>query len=67
MFHDCVEPCDNPGSCQWCDGGLAFCVVCKEGEAGLANVCPGPKLEPDHRDVPMGPMSQEAKDNLGLA
>lgn len=29
------------GTCPICDGGLAWCRVCHEGEAGLAKECPG--------------------------
>lgn len=27
--------------CPICDGGLLWCVVCKGGEGGLAEECPG--------------------------
>lgn len=33
---------DVPRSCQYCDGGLAFCTVCKKGEGELEDSCPGP-------------------------
>ena len=35
------ENCDTPGSCQFCDGGLAYCTVCKFGEGSLPTDCPG--------------------------
>lgn len=31
----------EPGTCIICDGGLSFCLVCREGESGLAPTCPG--------------------------
>ena len=37
IYHKCDDE-----DCQLCRGGLAYCVVCREGEAGLADVCPGP-------------------------
>lgn len=41
-YYKCEQPCEKP-NCQYCDGGLAFCTVCKEGEGGLKPTCPGPK------------------------
>jgi hypothetical protein len=29
------------GRCVYCDGGLAFCIVCRRGEGELAATCPG--------------------------
>jgi hypothetical protein len=37
------DPCKQGGwHCQFCDGGLLYCVVCKCGEAELGAYCPGP-------------------------
>jgi hypothetical protein len=44
------EKCDNPGRCQYCDGGLAFCIVCRCGEAELPTECPGHKISPSDRE-----------------
>ena len=34
--------------CVYCEGGLAFCVVCKQGEGELEQYCPGspPAIDP---------------------
>jgi hypothetical protein len=45
-YYECPPDCDAP-TCNYCMGGLAYCVVCKEAEAGLAKYCPGPKEQPD--------------------
>lgn len=31
----------EPGTCHICDGGLAFCTVCRCGECELTTCCPG--------------------------
>ena len=36
--------------CQFCDGGLAFCIVCKCGEGSLASECPGLNVQEDDQD-----------------
>ncbi len=36
--------------CQYCDGGLAFCTVCKGGEAELPHECPGREMTEQERD-----------------
>jgi hypothetical protein len=43
-YFKCVQPCEKI-NCIYCDGGLAFCVVCKQGEAELEPTCPGPPPE----------------------
>ena len=48
IYHKCPDPCplQHTGlTCQYCDGGLAFCTVCKKGEADLEPTCPGPPKE----------------------
>ena len=40
IYHKC-----NDEDCLLCRGGLAYCTVCREGEAGLADVCPGPQAK----------------------
>jgi len=48
VFYQCPNTCDG---CVYCLGGLAFCTVCKEGEAGLEKVCPGPpRPEPERAE-----------------
>jgi hypothetical protein len=37
-YHNCNDP-----TCNVCNGGLQWCEVCGEGEATLADECPGPK------------------------
>jgi len=32
--------CSNTG-CPYCDGGLAYCTVCKGAEGSLPTECPG--------------------------
>ena len=41
-YYKC-DPCKNEGQCQFCDGGLLLCTVCKQGESELTESCPGPK------------------------
>lgn len=45
----CEGPCESPGMCNWCDGGLAFCLVCKGAEADLPKDCPGYMMTEDQR------------------
>ena len=41
VFHGSVgDPCDDE-RCNICQGGLQYCIVCNEGEGGLAKICPG--------------------------
>lgn len=44
QFYKCPQPCEKQ-HCQYCDGGLAYCIVCKKGEGELAPECPGPPKE----------------------
>lgn len=37
--------CRKEGICNICDGGLAFCTVCKGAEASLPTECPGRPLD----------------------
>jgi hypothetical protein len=37
----CEQPCEKQ-HCVYCEGGLAFCVVCKKGEAELEPDLPWP-------------------------
>lgn len=37
--------CQDKGHCVYCDGGLAYCTVCKKGEGELDQQCPGPPKE----------------------
>jgi hypothetical protein len=36
-----ATPCDRPGFCPICDGGLAVCAVCGLAEGALTTDCPG--------------------------
>jgi len=40
QWFKCPQPCEKVHCC-YCDGGLAFCTVCKQGEAELEKFCPG--------------------------
>lgn len=43
-YYKCPDPCPHHyegRSCVYCDGGLAFCNICKKGEAELEDECPG--------------------------
>ena len=43
--------CDcNEVHCQYCDGGLAFCTVCKGGEGSLTTECCGRPLTDEEED-----------------
>lgn len=37
----CGDNCTKM-SCEFCDGGLSWCMVCDKGEGDLAPECPGP-------------------------
>lgn len=47
-FYTCPSDCDDP-HCNFCRGGLAYCEVCKKGEADLEELCPGPPKGPPLR------------------
>ena len=38
---ECGVPCPRPGTCMFCDGGLAACSRCGGLEGGLPTECPG--------------------------
>lgn len=42
--------CPNPGVCQFCDGGLALCVVCRGAEGSLPTECPGEPMTKAQED-----------------
>ena len=46
ILYKCVD-CTKSGHCHYCDGGLAFCTVCKGAEASLTSTCPGAPLSED--------------------
>lgn len=39
-YYKCPPDCDLP-HCPYCMGGLAYCIVCRAGEAELPSECPG--------------------------
>ena len=41
IFYTCPPGCEKP-YCAYCQGGLAFCITCKQGESELTPECPGP-------------------------
>ncbi len=47
----CEGPCENPGHCKWCDGGLTSCNVCHGGEASLPKDCPGSVMSERAQDA----------------
>lgn len=40
VLYKCPPGCRKT-FCNYCDGGLAFCTVCKGGESQLPQECPG--------------------------
>lgn len=50
QFYKCPARCPNPGVCQYCDGGLAYCVICGGFEGTLLDQCPGIKLTAEQHD-----------------
>ncbi len=41
--YKCPPDCNKP-YCQFCDGGLCYCVICGGGESSLPTECPGVKM-----------------------
>lgn len=39
-YFECEQPCEKQ-HCVYCEGGLAYCVKCKQGEAELEDFCRG--------------------------
>ncbi len=59
VFHDCSVQGPFQGSsceprCVICDGGLAFCTVCKAGENELTTECPGVPASATQRELVCG-------------
>jgi len=53
--YECATPCQEPGSCRFCDGGLFLCTVCGGAEGSLPIQCPGYKMTPkEEEDVYAG-------------
>jgi hypothetical protein len=42
-FYECPPSCERV-ACQFCDGGLSFCITCKCGEGSLPTDCPGEQV-----------------------
>jgi hypothetical protein len=42
--------CERPGTCNFCDGGLASCIVCNGAESTLLSHCPGFMLSADAQE-----------------
>lgn len=42
--------CENPGHCNWCDGGLFSCTRCNGAEGSLPWECPGVFMTEDQAD-----------------
>lgn len=40
QFYNCPQPCEKQ-HCAYCEGGLAFCVICRKGECELEEFCNG--------------------------
>jgi hypothetical protein len=45
VFYKCDGIKCRDTHCVYCEGGLAYCTVCKKGEAELETECPGPPKE----------------------
>lgn len=57
-FHRCSE-----FDCYTCDGGLAFCDVCKGAEVSLPTDCPGAPMQEELQDaVQAGTLDYTRKD-----
>lgn len=41
--------CPDLGHCNYCDGGLALCVVCGGAEGELPTECPGGRMTREQR------------------
>lgn len=39
-YYECQDPCPNGPGCQYCDGGLGYCTICKGMEGSLPSECP---------------------------
>jgi hypothetical protein len=44
------DPCNLPGHCQFCDGGIFECTVCWAVEGQLPTDCPGFELTADQKE-----------------
>lgn len=54
FFYKCPPGCEKP-HCNYCEGGLAFCEVCKCAEGSLPTECPGkPVNEEAQEDIYSG-------------
>lgn len=51
VFHDCGKDCQNPGSCQYCDGGLEWCPTCMGMEGSLTTDCCGRRITEEEEDA----------------
>lgn len=54
IFYVCPKPCETVQDghpCQYCDGGLASCIVCGAFEGELLTHCPGYKLNQETLDA----------------
>lgn len=47
IYHTCGATCDDPGRCQYCDGGLSWCITCGGAEGSLTTDCCGRKITAD--------------------
>jgi hypothetical protein len=48
--YKCKQPCTTL-HCNYCEGGLFFCTVCKCAEGTLASECPGEKVDSDKEEL----------------
>ena len=58
-FYECTN-CDNP-RCNFCEGGLAYCTVCKGAEGSLPTECPGEPMDSETENL----VYNEAVDFIG--
>ena len=49
FFYKCPPGCEKP-HCPYCEGGLAFCEVCKCAEGELPTECPGRPVNEETRE-----------------
>lgn len=52
-YYECPpdRECDDRYGCQYCSGGLLFCVICGGAEGSLTSECPGARMSDEEEDA----------------
>ena len=50
QYYKCPPRCETP-YCNYCQGGLASCTVCKGAEGYLPTDCPGHSMTAEEQDA----------------